>query len=174
MKYRFSLISSFCAAALLSFNAHAAAPTKESIEKLMTVAHAEQVLDAMRPQVQAMTKQVMAQAMQGTDITPAEQKILDDFRAKAVAIINEELSMEKMKPMYLEIYSASLTQEDVDGLIAFYESPTGQVFVTKMPQIAQSILSQMPKQMAPMQQKMLQAAGEMQEQLAALKNKPAK
>ncbi|WP_394779117.1 DUF2059 domain-containing protein [Undibacterium sp.] len=171
---QFLRISSFCAAAVLSLGAHAATPTKESIEKLLEVAHAGDVLDGMRPQVQAMTRQMMNQAMQGTDVTPEEQKVLEDFKTKAVAIINEELTMGKMMSMYVEVYSASLTQEDVDSLIAFYQSPAGQIFVTKMPQIAKAILSQMPKQMAPMQQKMMQAAKDMQDQLMALKSKPAK
>ncbi|HTD06347.1 DUF2059 domain-containing protein [Undibacterium sp.] len=163
----------FAAAMFFTVGAQAAAPSTESLEKLLEVTHIEKLLDSVRPQIQSMTKVMMDQALKGAAVSPQEQKILDDFRAKAAAISNEELSMAKMKPMYIRIYSASLTQEDVDGLIAFYESPTGQVMVTKMPKIMQAIMAEMPKLMEPMSQKMQQAGKEMQEQLAALKKKPA-
>ncbi len=163
----------FAAAMIFSLGAHAATPSTESLEKLLAVTHVEKLLDAVRPQVQATTKLMMDQALQGTTVSPQEQKILDDFRAKAAAITDEEMSMDKMKPMYIRIYSASLTQEDVDGLIAFYESPTGQVVINKMPLIMQAIMGELPKLMAPMSKKMQQAGKEMQEQLEALKRKKA-
>jgi hypothetical protein len=43
------------------------------------------------------------------------------------------MSWEKMKPMYVQLYRDTFEQEEVDGLIAFYKSPAGQAYVTKMP-----------------------------------------
>lgn len=164
----------FATAMLFTLGAQAAAPTTESVEKLLAVTHVEKLLDAIRPQIQATSKAMMDQALKGQAISADEQKIIDDFRAKADAINNSELTMEKLKPMYIRVYSANLTQEDVDGLIAFYESPTGQVYVNKMPQITQSIMRELPQLMASVSQKMQQAAKEMQDQLAALKKNSGK
>ncbi len=161
----------FAAATMFAVGAHAAPPSTESIEKLMAVTHVEKMQEAMRPQVQAMMKAMMDQAMKGQTVTAEQQKILDQFIAKAAAITSEETDFSKMKPMFIEIYGANLTQEDVDGLIAFYQTPTGQVVINKMPLIMQAIMKEMPKRMIPMLQKVQAAAQEMQEQLEALKKK---
>ena len=79
--------------------------------------------------------------------------------------------MVKLKPMYVEIYTTNFTQEEIDGLISFYESPAGKAFVAKMPAVVQAIMAEMPKRMRPMMQKMEQVGKEMQEELEALKNK---
>ena len=39
--------------------------------------------------------------------------------------------------MYVKIYAESLDQADVDGLIAFYQTPAGQAMLSKMPLVAQ-------------------------------------
>ncbi|MES2071495.1 MAG: DUF2059 domain-containing protein [Pseudomonadota bacterium] len=166
-------ITALVLALSFSMGAQAAPPSTESIEKLLAVAQVGKMLETIRPQMNVMMKTMMDKAMQGTPVQAEEQKILDAFRDKAAAIVNEELSMAKLQPMYVEIYRANLSQEDIDGLIAFYQSPTGQVFLTKIPQIMQSVMSEMPKRMAPMAQKIEQAGKEMQAQLAARKTKEA-
>ncbi|GGC82870.1 DUF2059 domain-containing protein [Undibacterium terreum] len=158
----------FAAATLFSLSACAAPPSPESLEKLFAVMHVERILDAIRPQTEAAMKVMLNQAMKGQTLTADQQKVLDNFWVKANAINREEMTMEKLKPLYVRVYSASLEQEDVDGLIAFYESPTGQVFINKMPRITQGIMSEMPQLMAPLMQKIMQAAEEMHQQLDAL------
>ena len=53
----------------------------------------------------------------------------------------------------------ALTQEEVDGLIAFYESPAGQAYIAKMPAVAQKSMAPMQNPMIPMIRK-LQASAE--------------
>lgn len=158
----------------LSAAAHAAAPTPESIDKLLGIMHAEKMLDAMRPQIDNMMKSSMEQAAQGKTVSPEEQKILDNFRAKATAIVQNELTVEKLRPMYVDIYSKNFTQEDINGLIAFYESAPGKAYIEKMPMVMQSIMADMPKRLNPMMQEMQKATEEMKKELADLKKKEGK
>jgi hypothetical protein len=167
MKHLATLVCAIC----LSISAHAAAPTPESVDKLLVLAHAEKILDAISPQIDGMMKSIMAQAGKGKTLSAGEQEVADRFRAKAATVINEELTMVKLKPMYVEIYTTNFTQEEIDGLISFYESPVGKAFVAKMPAVVQAIMAEMPKRMRPMMQKMEQVGKEMQEELEALKNK---
>ena len=171
MMKRFAPLVLLC----LTLSAHAAQPTPESIERLLALSNSDKMMDAMKPQMGAMMKAGIDQAMGGRQPSAEEQRIIDKFVAKASAAMGDELSMEKFKPMFLEIYSANFTQEDVDGMIAFYQSPAGQALITKMPLVMQSIMSSMPKRMAPMVEKMKQASEEMRAEFEALKkaNKPA-
>jgi hypothetical protein len=170
MKKILTLIFAFC----VSTAAHAAPPTPESIEKLLKVTQAENMLNAMWPQIDNMMKAAMTQATEGKPVSPEEQKILDGFRAKAVSITQSELTMDKMKSMYIDVYSRNLSQEDVNGLISFYESATGKAFVEKMPLIMQSVMAEMPKRLTPMMQGMQKAAEEMKKELEDLKKKQGK
>ena len=46
-----------------------------------------------------------------------------------------------MKPLYVQLYRDTFEQEEVDGLLAFYASPTGQAFVNKMPMVMQKSMA---------------------------------
>jgi hypothetical protein len=43
----------------------------------------------------------------------------------------------KIKPVFNQIYRDVFEQEEVDGLIAFYQSSAGKAYLTKMPQVIQ-------------------------------------
>jgi hypothetical protein len=152
----------------------AATPTSASVEKLLAVTEVEKLLESVQQQVDGMLKNTMEQATQGETVSPAEQKILDTFRQKSVATINDQISFDKLKAIYVQIYSESFSQEEIDQLIAFYESPTGKMFVAKMPLVMQKTMAVMQQQMAPMLKSIQQSAKEMKEQLDALKQKPGK
>jgi len=153
--------------------AQAAPPTQESIEKLLKVIQVEKTLDALRPKVYGMMQAAMDESTKGQVISPAEQMILDNFRNKASAIVENTLTIDKFMPFYIDIYTKSFTQEEVDGLITFYQSPAGKAFVTKMPVVAQTMMAEMPRLMNPMMKEMQKATEEMQQELAAMNKKPA-
>jgi hypothetical protein len=60
-----------------------------------------------------------------------------------------------MKPAYVKLFSETYTEPQVDDLLAFYRSPTGQVMVAKSPEL-------IVKANAIVQQKMLAAQPELQ------------
>ena len=74
--------------------------------------------------------------------------------------MREEMTWDKLRPLYVQIYQESFTQEEIDGLIAFYESPAGVAFVEKMPFVMQKSMSIMQSRMAPMMEKMKAAIKE--------------
>jgi hypothetical protein len=170
MKYLISLLCMLCFMATAS----AAPPTRESIEKLLSVAEVAKLTSSMQQQVDGLLKNTIAQATRGEQVTPEEQAILDDYRKKSGEILNDAISFDNLKGMFIQVYGESFTQDEINQLIAFYESPTGKMFISKMPVVMQKTMGQMQQLMAPMMQKIQQAAKEMQAQLAALKQKQAK
>ncbi|MCK4947206.1 MAG: DUF2059 domain-containing protein [Candidatus Aureabacteria bacterium] len=79
---------------------------------------------------------------------PEEEKIQAKKSVeKSVKITRENFSWEKMKPMFVDIYVETLSLEDLEGLIKFYESPLGQRFVKKQPQIGEATMSKMQELM---------------------------
>ena len=164
------LIPLFC----LSLAAHAAPPTLESIERLMAVSQADKTADAVRSQVRASMKMMTDQMLQGQPVTTAEQRAVDNFTAKVSGMMSEELSPDRLRPIYVVMYRENFTQEEVDGLIAFYQSPVGQSLLTKMPRAMQGVNAEMNRRMGPLMERMKQAAQDMRRELDAGQRAPAR
>jgi hypothetical protein len=151
----------------------AAPATPASVERLLVLTRADALIEGMRPQMTAMMKAAANQAAQGKTVSPAEQKVLDKFFDQANAVMAEELNMTKMKPFFVEVYAAHYSQEEVNGIIAFYESPVGQSLLNKQPAIMQSVLAGLPKLLSTMAERTKLLDLEMRAELKALRE-PAK
>jgi uncharacterized protein len=129
-------------------------PSPESIELLLTVTKAEERADTMRASVDQLMRQSMAIAMQSQQLSAEQQRVVDATRVQIVQVLREELAWDKMRPLVVKIYQETFTQEEIDGLIAFYRSPAGAAFVEKMPLVTQKSMSIMQSRIAPMMEKM--------------------
>ena len=128
---------------LLAPFAHAKEPSLESVNKLFEVSAIQQTtLDQMiklREVVDAMVNDTVVQQKLTPPQTEELKKRLPVFSSTLQKIVEEEMSWEKIKPSYTKIYTNNFTQEEVNGLIAFYKSPTGRAFLAKMPQVNEEI-----------------------------------
>jgi uncharacterized protein len=52
-------------------------------------------------------------------------------------MLKTEMSFERVEGIYIGSYLKTLTQQEIDGMIAFYKSETGKVALEKMPLISQ-------------------------------------
>jgi hypothetical protein len=157
-----------------AFLANAAAPTPQSIEQLLTLTQAEKVLDAIKPQMTAMIKSSLDQMLKDHKPSTDERKVLDAYVEESMDIMNKELTMDRLRPLYVQTYSTYFTQEEIDGMIAFYQSPVGKSMVTKTPQVMQGVMAGMQPLMAPMTEKIQAAAQKMANALLVLKNQAPK
>jgi hypothetical protein len=128
-----------CLIALLGFAAasRAAPPSDASIERLLTLTRAESTIDTMFSQIEHNIREGMKMAIQGRPLTAEQKKVLDLAPAKLAAAFRQEFSWPALKLQYLSIYREVFDQAEVDGMIAFYETPVGQATIAKMPQVVQ-------------------------------------
>jgi hypothetical protein len=138
-------------------------PSEASIKQLLEAGQAHKLLDAMVGQMDAYMKQAMQQATQGQRITPEIQKDIERRQAEMMTTMKEVLDWNKLEPMYVRIYQKSFTQGEVDGLIAFYKTSTGQALLSKMPVVMQNTLNELQQMMQPMMQRI----GRMQQEVVA-------
>lgn len=150
-----------CAAALVlaAHGVQAAEPSEASLETLMVVTRAERNIDAVFSAMQPMLKRMRTEMMPGT-LSAEEEKRLDAMEAKMLGVIRDELSWAKLKPLTMQIYRESFTQSEVDGLIAFYQTPAGQAFIEKMPLVMQKSMMMTQSRMKPMMERIQQIAQE--------------
>jgi hypothetical protein len=147
-------IALFCAVGLCTTFAADNPPSEASIKQLLEVGQAHKLVDTMTAQMEGYMQQIMQQATQGERVTPEIQKQIDSFEAEITSALKEVLDWNKLEPMYVRVYQKSFTQGEVDGLIAFYKTPTGQALLTKMPLVMQNTLNEMQQMMQPMMQRM--------------------
>jgi hypothetical protein len=140
--------------------AHCAPASQESIDRLLVDAKVEKMLDTMFANVDQIMRRSMEGAMQGQQLSPEQRRVADATAAKLVQVMREEMTWDKLRPLYAQIYQETFTQEEVDGLIAFYESPAGAAYVEKMPVVMQKSMSIMQSRLAPMMEKMKAAMKE--------------
>jgi hypothetical protein len=151
--------------------ANDAPASDESIQELLVITDAHKLIDTMKLQVQAMVRTSSKQAMQGQTMTPQKQAVLDRMQAKMEAALNEMLNWDSLQAMYLRTYRASFTQDELDGMMAFYRTPAGIAMIKKMPLVMQNVMGEMQSVMKPMQVKMREIQRETMQELQALPDK---
>jgi hypothetical protein len=81
---------------------------------------------------------------------PAEQRAkVGEMQGKMMALVAGSLS--KAKPALAKVYTDTYTEEEIDGILAFYKSPAGKAFLQKMPEVMQRSMPVMMKMMGDLQ-----------------------
>jgi len=138
----------------LSSAAYCAPPREDSVDTLLTVTKAEKLLDTMFENAEQAMRQSISASVQSERLTAEQRRVLDASPAKFAKILREEMAWDKMHPLYVQIYQETFTQEEIDGLIAFYKSPTGAAFVEKMPIVMQKSMTLAQARLGPMMERM--------------------
>lgn len=146
-----------------------AAPVQDaSIEKLLSLTDAKKLHDSVIADSDEIVDSTLKPMLMREKTTPEQTAFVDSFLTKYKKIIRDELSWEKMMPSYIRIYRETFTEKELNDLIAFYESPTGKMFVKKTPVILE-------KTSSVMQQKMVSILSRMNAMLEErMKQMPAK
>ena len=124
------------------------------IDRLLEVTRAREILDATLPQIEASQQQMLAQMTAGRELDAAQRQRIDALLASSSSAVRKALSWENLAPVYRDIYRQTFTGEDIDAIIAFYESPAGQRMLEKMPALMQNTMTAMQRLIVPMLQQM--------------------
>ena len=152
------LLAVFSAALLLSAPARADEATKNAkIEELMKVPN----VDLMMGQIMSQMKGQMKAMESSMDVPLDARKNADEFEDRVMALTEKRLAT--MKPMLVKVYADTYTEEEIDGILAFYKTPVGQAMLRKMPELIQrsmAVSQQVMGEIMPEIQKMVQEQAE--------------
>ncbi|HKA32886.1 MAG TPA: DUF2059 domain-containing protein [Candidatus Binatia bacterium] len=140
-------------------------PSEESIRELMNLTQMGTMVDHLTQSLDDSTRQAMSQAMAGQGLSEKQEKIVNEMTARMVAMLKEEINPEALEPAYIEIYKKTLTQHEVDGMIAFYKTDAGRAVVTKMPVVMRQASEIMMQHMQKLFPKLQQMQEEMMRRL---------
>jgi hypothetical protein len=148
--------------------ANDAPPSDESLRELFKLVHTEETMNAMKPQLDAILTSSTKEVSQGKEMTPERQAVMDRMRDKLVTAYNDSFSFEPLRRLLTRVYQATFTQDEIDGLIAFYRTPAGQALVNKGPLMGQNMMSEVQAAMRPMMQRISQIKRETDQEIKAL------
>lgn len=123
-----------------------AEPAKEAtIKEMMEVLHMRQVLDTSRAQALKIMNQSIQQAVGDKTLNNRQQQAVDRYKSRFTALAEDMLSWSDMERMTVRIYQDALTEDELQGILAFYKTPAGQALVIKLPKVMQSLMTEMQK-----------------------------
>lgn len=129
-------------------------PSEDSIRRLLEVTEARKLLDGMMTQIDALMRRNMEQALRGRQLTPEQEAIIARMRNKMADAFRDEMTWDKLEPLYVRVYRDTFTQGEVDGMLAFYRTDAGRAVIVKMPGVIQTTMGEMQLRMQPLIQKM--------------------
>lgn len=145
-------------------------PTEESVRQIFDLTHAGGLIETMAKQMEASTHKAMEEALAGRELTDEQRRMIEDLQARQRAAVHDFLKWDNLEPVMVKAYRDNFTQQEIDGLIAFYKSDTGQALITKMPALTASIMQGLQPQMQALMRRVMQMQ---QETVARIKAAPA-
>ena len=115
-------------------------------EELLQLTQGDQMMKMMEPMMNGMLAQ-------GDKDMPAEQRAkAGEMQGKMMALV--AVSLSKAKPALAKVYADTYTEEEIDGILAFYKSPAGKALLQKMPEVMQRSMPAMMQMMGDLQPQM--------------------
>lgn len=140
-------------------------PSEASVRHLLDVMQVRQIVQTMSAQMDGMFDNIVNKQLEGQNLTPEQQKQIDARRNAARDLVKNLLSWDSMERLYLKVYGDTFTQQEIDGMTAFYTSPTGQAVIAKMPLAVKNSMAEMQQQVRDMIPKIQQMAKDAADQV---------
>lgn len=141
------------------------ASKKAKVEELMQLTNVNQLMPQMLGQVSERMKASAAEQSANLKLTPAQQTVYDDYQQKISNLITGSVNWDKMKPIMIQVYTETYTEEELDGILSFYRSPAGKAMVAKAPQLMSKSMTLMMQQMSTLQPQIEQLTKDFAEQM---------
>ncbi len=109
------------------------ASEKQAVLKMLEITNARNMADQVMKSMEAMMDSQFQEA--AVQLSPEGRKELDAVREDSVNWLRDNLSWDQMKDMYVDIYTQVFTEDEINQLVQFYQSPLGRTMLEKMPEL---------------------------------------
>lgn len=154
--------------------AHADDASKQAkVEELVKLTKLDQLMAQMTGQMTTRMKTMAAQQNARHSFTPAQQKLVDDYIGQVQTITQGAVAWDKIKPVIIQVYTETYTDQELDGILTFYRSPAGQALVAKSPQLMNRTVELVQEKMTTVQPQLQQANEDFSRKMKELSAPPA-
>jgi hypothetical protein len=118
--------------------------TKEAkIERILAATNSTAMMDQIITQIRTLAASQLPPGM-----TPEQQAKAAEVTTKMMELMKSR--MDKIRPDLVKVYAETFSDQEIDGMLAFYESPAGRAMLQKMPTVTGQIMGLMQSQMGDM------------------------
>lgn len=120
--------------------------TKQAkIERILELTNSQASVDKMLDQMTGMiTAQMKAQMPKAT---PEQLAQVQEMQTRVMELVKSRMSLTKMREQYVKIYTELYSDDEINGMLAFYDSPAGRGFLQKTPLLAERMMAASQTQM---------------------------
>ena len=106
------------------------------IERLLELTNGQATMNQVFEQMKA----AMAPAIPAS-ATPEQRAKAQELQSKILDLMKSRMSWENVRPVYVKAYSETFSEEEINGILAFYESPAGRAMQAKMPMFTSKVMA---------------------------------
>lgn len=143
------------------------ASKQAKVHELLATMHTDHMLDPMMHSITRQALEIPQSAPEAAQMTPAQKKLTQEFQDRAMKIAYDSVGWKAVEPDYVKLYESAYTEEELDGILAFYKSPAGQAMLAKTPQLSAGVMQIVHGRMGDYQPKMQALQKEYMKQMEA-------
>src|ERR1700748_291309 len=148
------------------------ASKRAKAEQLFMLLRMDTMMDQLMVGVKKQVQQI-TESMPGADqATPEQKKQITDFQQRVMDVVNQKIGWKALEPDFITLYASTYTEEELDGIVAFYKSPIGQKMIEKTPVLTAKSTQITQQKMSELQPQLNQMVQDFMKQMAAATGKP--
>jgi len=130
--------------------------TKQAkIERILALTNADATMDQVLNQMKAMTPSITPAGS-----TPEQRARAQEVQNKVLDLVKARMSWDTMRPQYVKVYDEIFSDEEINGIFAFYQSPAGRAMLDKMPLLLSKVMALAQTQMTDLMPEILRITKE--------------
>jgi hypothetical protein len=112
------------------------------VKELFQLTSMQNRVDQIRVSALAQARAFAVQQFASTGVSAQQDdKGLSAYYDKLNALVAQSYNWTKLEPAYEQVYAELYTEDELDGILAFYKSPVGQAFLAKTPEATRQVLA---------------------------------
>jgi hypothetical protein len=108
---------------------------------MLVAMHLEETTNRLERAQEERVEAISQQQLAGVPLDADQKKAFDDYRAKVVELLRSSASWKALEPDFVKLYSDAYTEEELDGILAFYRSPVGRAMLAKAPELTEQSIA---------------------------------
>jgi hypothetical protein len=118
-------------------------PSEASVRELFRTMNTRSIIDTAHAQMNSSSNATLNQALASRPLNEQQRQILRDEHEQIMILVGGALDWNTLEPEMVDVYRNHFTQQEIDQLLQFYRSPTGQIVVAKLPGATQEMMQKM-------------------------------
>jgi hypothetical protein len=135
------------------------ASKRAKVQEMLDLLHIDRTMDQLMTLLQKQATAATNAQMSSSGASADQKARVDAFQKQLFDYIDSQLSWKSMQADYVDMYAQTFTEDEIDGMLAFYKSPAGTAMIAKTPELTQKSSAMAQKKLlavAPQIQKMIQ------------------